>query len=108
MFGVLYGLSVVVVYALLVWAGAPPFYDKLLAVPVLNLTIQAIDRIARSNRLKGLDPAVLARHRSRRWLYAAYIVVWAVVFTTIQLTTANPVALARADMQMSEGHRELS
>ena len=41
MFGVLYGLSVVVVYALLVWAGAPPFYDKLLAVPVLNLTIQA-------------------------------------------------------------------
>jgi Flp pilus assembly protein TadD len=103
MFGVLYGLSVVIVYALLVWAGAPPFYDKLLAVPVLNLTIQAIDRIARSNLLKGLDPAVLARHRSPRWRYVAYIAVWAVVFTAIQLTTATPVALARADMQMSEG-----
>src|SRR5713101_745362 len=106
MFGVLYGLSVVVVYALLVWAGAPPFYDKLLAVPVLNLTIQAIDRIARSNRLKGFDPAVLARRRSPRWRYVAYIVVWGVVFTTIQLTTETPVALARADMQMSEGRIE--
>jgi len=106
MFGVLYGLSVVVVYALLVWAGAPPFYDKLLAVPVLNLTIQAIDRIARSNRLKGFDPAVLARRRSPRWRYVAYIVAWAVVFTAIQLTTETPVALARADMQMSEGRIE--
>src|SRR5439155_21059723 len=36
----------------------------------------------------------------------AYIVAWAVVFTTIQLTTATPVALARADMQMSEGRIE--
>ena len=40
MFGVLYGLSTVALYALLGRAGAPVFYDKLLQVPVLNLSIQ--------------------------------------------------------------------
>src|SRR5229473_510235 len=103
MFGVLYGLSVIVVKALLVWVGAPPFYDKLLPVPILNLTIQAIDRAARSNLLARFDPAKLMRYRSPHWRYAAYIAVWAVVFTAIQIMTATPVALARADIQMSEG-----
>jgi Flp pilus assembly protein TadD len=45
-------------------------------------------------------------HRSPHWRYAAYIAVWAVVFTAIQITTATPVALARADIQMSEGRIE--
>ena len=106
MFGVLYGMSVVVVYALLVRAGAPPFYDKLLAVPVLNLMIRGIDRAAQSDLLARLDPARLMRHRSSRWRYAAYIGVWAVVFTTMQFTTAAAVALARADIQTSEGRIE--
>jgi tetratricopeptide (TPR) repeat protein len=103
MFGVLYGLSVIVVKALLVRVGAPPFYDKLLPVPILNLTIQAIDRVTRSSLLAKLDPAKLMRHRSPHWRYAAYVGVWAVIFTAIQIMTATPVALARADIQMSEG-----
>ena len=39
LFGVGYGLSTVALYALLSRAGVPPFYDKLLQVPLLNLSI---------------------------------------------------------------------
>jgi hypothetical protein len=45
-FGSLYGLSVAVLYALLELGGAPQFYDKLLCVPLLNLSVQIIDRVA--------------------------------------------------------------
>ena len=43
-FGALYGLSAFCCNGLLTWAGAPPFYDKLLPVPVLNLCVRALDR----------------------------------------------------------------
>ena len=46
-FGVLYGLGVFGLYALLGAIGAPTFYDKLLCVPLLNLSVQRIDRLAR-------------------------------------------------------------
>ena len=42
-FGALYGIGVFVLYSLLAAAGAPTFYDKLLAVPLLNLSVRAID-----------------------------------------------------------------
>ena len=45
-FGSLYGLSVAALYALLELGGAPQFYDKLLCVPLLNLSVQIIDRMA--------------------------------------------------------------
>ena len=40
-FGVLYGLGVVTLYALLGSLGLPTFYDKLLCVPLLNLAVPA-------------------------------------------------------------------
>lgn len=43
-FGVLYGLGVFALYALLGAAGLPTFYDKLLMVPLLNLMAPSIDR----------------------------------------------------------------
>lgn len=43
-FGVLYGLGVVALYAILGALGLPTFYDKLLAVPLLNLLVPSIDR----------------------------------------------------------------
>jgi Na+-translocating ferredoxin:NAD+ oxidoreductase RnfD subunit len=43
-FGVLYGLGVFGLYALLSGLGLPTFYDKLLCVPLLNLMVPAIDR----------------------------------------------------------------
>ena len=47
-FGALYAASVFMLYALLGAAGAPAFYDKLLAVPILNLAVRGIDRLARN------------------------------------------------------------
>jgi len=43
-FGVLYGVGVFGLYALLGTLGLPTFYDKLLCVPLLNLAVPAIDR----------------------------------------------------------------
>ena len=45
-FGVLYGAGVFVLYAFLGALGAPTFYDKLLSVPLLNLCVPWIDRLA--------------------------------------------------------------
>jgi hypothetical protein len=50
MFGSLYGIGIWVSYATLRHLGLPDFYDKLLVVPVLNLSVRALDRIS------GLDP----------------------------------------------------
>ena len=88
MFGVLYGLSTVALYALLARAGVPPFYDKLLQVPVLNLSIQLLDRLAHSRRLRTIDPAACGRSlavgggtpRQRNF---ASMALWAVVFTVM-------------------------
>ena len=43
-FGVLYGLSSIALYQWLGWLELPTFYDKLLQVPVLNLSIRFLDR----------------------------------------------------------------
>src|SRR5438874_1755725 len=79
-FGMLYGLSTIALYALLRAAGVPAFYDKLLQVPLLNLSIQWIDRAARSGRLRRFDPASIGRSPSVRRRNLAYIAVWAIVF----------------------------
>jgi hypothetical protein len=79
-FGVLYGLSTIALYALLRVAGLPAFYDKLLQVPLLNLSIQLIDRAVRSWPLRRFDPAVIGRSLSMRSRNLAYISVWAMVF----------------------------
>src|SRR5262249_39136634 len=45
-FGVMYGAGVFILYWLLTSIGAPTFYDKLLCVPLLNLSVKWIDRVA--------------------------------------------------------------
>ena len=60
LFGAFYGLAVVAGYALLAGAGLPTFYDKLLPVPLLNLSVGLLDRLAGSRALRRLDPARLA------------------------------------------------
>ena len=53
-FGALYGAGVFGIYTGLSMIGAPTFYDKLLCVPPLNLTVQFLDRaaVALSARLR--------------------------------------------------------
>ncbi len=82
-FGVLYGLSVAVLYAGLEAAGAPTFYDKLLAVPLLNLAVQAIDRWARSEAVRRIDPAALGRSLAPRRRHLAYMAIWTAAFLPI-------------------------
>ena len=79
-FGILYALSVLVVYALLDAARIASFYDKLLPVPILNLTIKLIDRAARSKALKRLDPAALGSALTPRQRNLAYMSIWTIVF----------------------------
>ena len=79
-YGALYGLSTVVLYEMLGSAGLPTFYDKLLQVPLLNLSVKGIDRVARSKLLHALDPATIVRSLAPRQRHVAFMAVWAAVF----------------------------
>ena len=83
-FGALYAASVFVLYALLGAAGAPAFYDKLLAVPILNLAVRGIDRFARGPRtVRGPTRWDLTRRAPRvagRLRHVAWAGVWVAVF----------------------------
>jgi hypothetical protein len=78
-FGGLYGVGVFGLYALLGALGAPTFYDKLLCVPLLNLSVQAIDGLVRT---VGKRPGWSWWRRD--WAPAranlAYMSVWIVFF----------------------------
>src|SRR6266545_4719497 len=82
-FGMLYGLSTVALYQLLGNAGLPAFYDKLLQVPILNLSIKLIDRVAGSRALHAFNPGALGRALSPRRRHLAYMSVWAIVFAAM-------------------------
>lgn len=83
LYGVLYGASVFVLYGLLDLAGQLTFYDKLLFVPFLNLSVRALDRLAESPMLARLDPAALFKGLVgiRRNLVSTS--VWAGVFVLL-------------------------
>ncbi len=53
-FGILYGIGVFVLYTVLDMLGSPTFYDKLLCVPLLNLSVQWIDRMVAPLRNNAL------------------------------------------------------
>ena len=78
LFGALYGVGVVAGYALLAGAGLPTFYDKLLPVPLLNLSVGLLDRLA-GRRLPGRVPEPRRRH-------LAYMAAWAAVFAVMSAT----------------------
>ena len=80
MFGVLYGLSTIALYGLLSRAGVPPFYDKLLQVPILNLSIKLLDRAARSRPLRRFDPTAIGRSLAPHQRRLASMSLWVVVF----------------------------
>jgi hypothetical protein len=79
-YGMLYGLSTVALYAWLGLAGLPTFYDKLLQVPLMNLSIIAIDRGIRARPLKNFDPGRLWPSLTGRPRHLAWVSLWVVVF----------------------------
>jgi hypothetical protein len=85
-YGLLYGLSAVWLYDVLLSANTPGFYDKLLQVPLLNLSVRLLDGLARSPRLESIDPARLGRVLAPHRRHLAYMGVWAVVFAAMSAT----------------------
>ena len=84
-FGAMYGLSTVGLYTWLGAAGLPTFYDKLLQVPLMNLSVKGIDWVFRSTWMRAVDPsrawpALVGRRR-----YLAYVSVWASVFVAMNV-----------------------
>jgi hypothetical protein len=86
LFGVLYGLTTVWLYDLLLSANTPGFYDKLLQVPLLNLSVKLLDRLASAPALEAFDPSVWARNWAPRQRHLAYMGVWAIAFAGMSAT----------------------
>lgn len=89
-FGALYGVGVFTLYTVLSASGAPTFYDKLLCVPLLNLSVRAIDALVGSveTTLPGLARAlgqgvdqVVARRAN-----LAHMAVWIGFFALMSAT----------------------
>jgi hypothetical protein len=78
-FGALYGAGVLVLYGMLSSYGVPTHYDKLLCVPLLNLSIRGIDALV--TKLRGSD--VWSRARID-WAFGrpnlAHMSIWVVFF----------------------------
>jgi hypothetical protein len=86
MFGAMYGLSVVGLYAVLSAAGLPTFYDKLLQVPLMNLSVRRIDRVAEwvARRGVSIERVWLPLAGFRRNL--AWVCVWGLLFGFMNAT----------------------
>lgn len=82
-FGTLYGITTIGLYAFLESLGLPTFYDKLLQIPFLNLSVRALDRLARSPRMTWLDPSRIAAAIAPQRRRLAYTALWVVVFTAM-------------------------
>jgi hypothetical protein len=80
LYGALYGLTTVWLYDLLLSTNTPGFYDKLLQVPLLNLSVVLLDRLAASPKLKAIDPSAWRRAWAPHRRHLAYMGVWGAVF----------------------------
>jgi Sel1 repeat len=80
-FGSLYGIGVFGFVWILNLMGAPPFYDKLLCVPPLNLTVRALDRAS-----AALDARLhLPAWDPKRMNYAS-MGIWICFFSVMYMT----------------------
>ena len=86
MFGAVYGLSVVGLYGLLTAAGLPTFYDKLLQVPLMNLSVRHIDRLVQWSALQRFSPDRLWSRVAGYRRNFAYVCVWGIVFGVMSAT----------------------
>ena len=91
LFGITYGACVVTLFSVLGALGIPTFYDKLMAVPLMNLAVRRIDQLAASPALQWLDPKAIGRALAPRQRHLRYIGVWAIAF----LIVSDPFYLHR-------------
>ena len=79
LFGGLYGLGVFSLYSLLGVIGAPTFYDKLLCVPLLNLSVQRIDSLVQSIQQRSGRSRLESNWTPTR-LNLSHMAIWIVFF----------------------------
>ena len=87
-FGLGYGLGVFLLYAVLGFLGVPTFYDKLLGVPLLNLSVRWIDRMVarlREGERLPLVDAPLAPAQTN----LAFMTGWILFFGAMTLAGAT-------------------
>jgi len=90
LFGTLYGVGVFVLYACLGALGIPTFYDKLLCVPLLNLSVQWIDRLAASLGKSGaIDGVRWGADWSPARANLVHISVWMLFFGAMTVLGAT-------------------
>jgi hypothetical protein len=84
-FGAGYGLGYFILFRVLDDFGVPLFWDKLLPVPILNLLVPAIDRLARSGVLGRINTwwEGVLEHRRMNYVHMG---CWAAVFGTMAVT----------------------
>jgi hypothetical protein len=83
-FGTLYGAGVFALYGLLGALGAPTFYDKLLCVPLLNLSVRAIESWVATLRMPpALEHATAAP--IPRGVNVRYMSAWIAFFALMTL-----------------------
>jgi hypothetical protein len=82
-YGALYGITTVWLYDLLLDSNHPGFYDKLLQVPLLNLAVKLLDRLASMPALKALDPSAWSSGWAPRRRHLAYLGVYATAFAAM-------------------------
>jgi hypothetical protein len=89
LFGVLYGSGVFALYWILGASGAPTFYDKLLCVPLLNLSVRGIDALIPRVKASPVWTGLRAD-----WIFGrpnlGHMAVWVALFATMS-------ALGRTD-----------
>jgi hypothetical protein len=90
-FGAGYGAAVFGLYWLLGWMGAPTFYDKLLCVPLLNLTVRALDRASDALASRVRMP-VWTPKRANLVAMGVWVCLAAVMFSTNFLGSTHPGA----------------
>lgn len=78
LFGVLYALSVMLLFEVLEAFGAPTFFDKLLFVPLLNASIIMLDRLGRRINIDVLSR--LFKSFNTYQLNLIHMTLWIVVF----------------------------
>ncbi|MSR06167.1 MAG: hypothetical protein EXR93_03725 [Gemmatimonadetes bacterium] len=83
MFGITYALGTIACFGLLEALGTSSYYDKLLPVPIMNLLVKVIDRLAASGALPRLDPAQWGRALTPGQRNVAWTSAWVATFVTM-------------------------
>jgi hypothetical protein len=81
-FGALYGAGVFGAYTVLKSYGLPEFYDKLLIVPFLNLSVRMLDRLSEKAAASFASLSSYLTSRPRQVNFA-WMGVWACLFLTM-------------------------